>query len=130
VMAGEAQLFLGSIPATLPQVRAGRLHGLGVTGAKRLSAAPDIATIAEQGYSGFEVTAWHGVLVPARTPPAIVKRLNSEIVKALQTPDIAEQMARQGLDTVGSTPAEFAAHLKLEVPKWARVVKEAGIKPD
>lgn len=130
VMAGEAQLFLGSIPATLPQVRAGRLHGLGVTGSKRLSAAPDIATIAELGYPGFEVTAWHGVLVPARTPPAIVKRLNAEILKALHSPDVAEQMARQGLDTVGSSPAEFAAHLKLEVPKWARVVKEAGIKPD
>ncbi len=130
VIAGEAQLFLGSIPATLPQVKAGRLHALGVTGARRLPAAPEIPTIAEQGYPGFEVTSWHGVLVPARTPIAIVTRLNSEILKALQAPDVAEQMARQGLDAVGSSPGDFAALLKREVPKWARVVKEAGIKAD
>lgn len=130
VISGEAQLFLGSIPATLPQVKAGKLHALGVTGASRSPIAPEIPTIAELGYPGFEVTSWYGVLVPARTPNAIVTRLNTEILKALRAPDTVEQMTRQGLDATGSSPDEFAAHLKREVPRWARVVKEAGIKAE
>lgn len=130
VIAGEAHIFLGSIPATLPQVKAGRLHALGVTGASRAATAPEIPTIAELGYPGFEVTAWYGVLVPARTPNAIVARLNAEIIKVLRTPGTAEQMSRQGLETNPSSPQEFAAHLKREVPRWARIVKDAGIKAD
>jgi tripartite-type tricarboxylate transporter receptor subunit TctC len=130
VIAGEAQLFVGSIPATLPQVKAGKLNGLAVTGRRRITTAPDIATVAELGYPDFELTAWYGVLVPARTPEVIIKRLNAEILKLLRSPDTLEQMGRHGLDPIGSSPAEFAAHLKREVPKWARVVKEAGIKAD
>lgn len=130
VMAGEAQLFIGSVPVTLPHVRAGRLHALGVTGLKRSPIASEIPTIAEAGYPGYEVSAWYGVLVPARTPNAIVARLNAEILKLLRLPDAVEQMRRQGLDATGSTPEQYAAHIGREVSKWARVVKEAGIKAD
>jgi tripartite-type tricarboxylate transporter receptor subunit TctC len=130
VMSGEAQLFVGSVPVTLPHVRAGRLLALGVTGSKRSAIAAEIPTIAEAGYPGFEVSAWYGVLVPARTPNAIIARLNAEILKLLRLPDAIEQMRRQGLDATGSTPEQFAAHIGREVPKWAGVVKNAGIKAD
>lgn len=130
VMSGEAQLFIGSVPVTLPHVRAGRLHALGVTGSSRAPIAQEIPTIAEAGYPGFEVSAWYGVLVPARTPNAVVARLNAEILKLLRLPDAIEQMKRQGLDATGSTPQQFAAHIGREVSKWARVVKEAGLKAD
>ncbi len=130
VMAGEAQLFIGSVPVTLPHVKAGRLHALGVTGLKRSPIASEIPTIAEAGYPGYEVSAWYGVLVPARTPNAIVARLNAEILKLLRLPDAVEQMRRQGLDATGSTPEQYAAHIGREVSKWARVVREAGIKAD
>ena len=130
VIAGEAQLFLGSIPATLPQVKAGRLNALAVTGLTRSRAAPDVPTIAELGYPGFEVTSWYGLLVPARSPAPIIARLNTELLKAVRAPDAVEQMSRHGLDAMPSTPGEFAVHLKREVAKWARVVKDAGIKAD
>ena len=128
VITGEAHLLVASIPATLPQVKAGKLAALGVTGASRATIAPDIPTIAELGYPGFEVTAWYGIVFPARTPAAQVQRMNAELLKAVRLPDTVEQMSRQGLDATESTPEAFAAHLKREIPKWARVVKEAGIK--
>ncbi len=130
VMAGESQLFIGSVPVTLPHVKAGRLQGLGVTGSRRSPIAPEISTIAELGYPGFEVSAWYGVLVPARTPNAVVARLNAEILKLLRLPDTVEQMRRQGLDATSSTPQQFATQIGREVSKWARVVKNAGIKAD
>ena len=128
VITGEAHLLVASIPATLPQVKAGKLVALGVTGATRTTIAPEIPTIAELGYPGFEVTAWYGLVFPSRTPRARIVRLNAELLNALRLPDTVEQMSRQGLDAAGSSPEAFEAHLKREVPKWARVVKEAGIK--
>jgi tripartite-type tricarboxylate transporter receptor subunit TctC len=130
VIAGEAQVFLGSIPATLPQVKAGRLNALGVTGPSRTPSAPDIPTIAELGYPGFEVTAWYGLLAPARTPDAVVRKINADLQRAMRTPDAVEQMTRQGLEPTESTPEVFAAHLKRELQKWRAVVKQAGIKAD
>ena len=130
VLSGEAQIIFGSVTATLPQIKAGKLIALGVTGAARSPAAPEYATIAELGYPGFEVTSWYGVLAPARTPSNVVTKLNTAVLSALRAPEVREQMARQGLDPIGSTPAEFAAHLKRETAKWARVIKEAGIKAD
>lgn len=130
VLSGESQLIFGSVTATMPQIKAGKLIALGVTGPARLPSAPEYATIAELGYPGFEVTSWYGVLGPARMPAAVVARLNAAILNALRVPDVREQMARQGLDPIGSSPAEFAAHLQRETTKWARVVKDAGIKAD
>jgi tripartite-type tricarboxylate transporter receptor subunit TctC len=130
VLRGETQLIFGSVTATLPQIKAGKLIALGVTGPKRLPVAPEYPTIAELGYPGFEVTSWYGVLAPAKTPATVVAKLNTAVVSALRAPEVRQQMARQGLDPIGSTPAEFAAHLRREVARWARVVKEAGIKAD
>jgi tripartite-type tricarboxylate transporter receptor subunit TctC len=128
VIAGEAHLLVASIPATLPQVKAGKLNALGVTGPTRAAIAPEIPTVAELGYPGFEMTAWYGIVFPACIPAARVQRMNAALMTALRLPDTLEQMARQGLDEAGSTPEAFEAHLKREIPKWARVVKEAGIK--
>ena len=130
VLRGEAQIIFGSVTATLPQIKAGKLIALGVTGAVRSPAAPEYATIAELGYPGFEVTSWYGVLAPARTPSNVVTKLNTAVLSALHAREVREQMARQGLDPIGSTPAEFAAHLKRETAKWQRVIKDAGIKAD
>lgn len=130
VLRGESQLIFGSVTATMPQIKAGKLIALGVTGPKRLPSAPEYATIAELGYPGFEVTSWYGVLGPAGMPVGVVKKLNAAVIDALQAPAVRQQMARQGLEPIGSTPAEFAAHLRREVARWARVVKEAGIRAD
>ena len=130
VLSGESQLIFGSVTATMPQIKAGRLVALAVTGAARLPAAPELATISELGYPGFEVTSWYGVLGPARMASHVIEKLNAAILNALRAPEVREQMARQGLEPLGSTPAQFGAHLKRETAKWARVVKEAGIKAD
>lgn len=130
VLSGEAQVIFGSVTATLPQIKAGKLVALGTTGLKRSAAAPEYATIAEQGYPGFEVTSWYGIVGPARIPAQIVAKLNGAIVHALREPVVRDQMARQGLDPIGSTAAEFAAHLKRETAKWTRVIREAGIKSE
>jgi tripartite-type tricarboxylate transporter receptor subunit TctC len=130
VLGGEVQVLFGSITSVLPQVKAGKLTPIGVTGAKRSPIAPEYPTIAELGYPGFEMTSWYGVLLPAKTPPAIVNKLNAAIVEALKNPEVVEQMKRQGMDTIGNSPAEFSAYLKTETEKWAKVVKAAGIKPD
>jgi tripartite-type tricarboxylate transporter receptor subunit TctC len=130
VLSGESQLIFGSVTATMPQIKAGKLIALGVTGATRLPGAPEYATIAEMGYPGFEVTSWYGVVAPARMPQSIVAKLNTAIVNALRAPQVREQLARQGLDPIGSSPADFAAHLKRETVRWARVVHDAKIKAD
>jgi tripartite-type tricarboxylate transporter receptor subunit TctC len=130
VLSGESQVIFGSVTATMPQIKAGKLVALGVTGPARLANAPELPTISEQGYPGFVVTSWYGIVGPARLPQSIVGTLNGAIVTALRSPEVREQLARQGMDPIGSSPEEFAAHLKREVVKWARVIKDAGIKAD
>jgi tripartite-type tricarboxylate transporter receptor subunit TctC len=130
VLAGEVQIIFGSLTSVLPQVKAGKLTPLGATGAKRSPIAPEYATIAELGFPGFEMTSWYGVLLPAKTPAAVVNKLHAAIITALKTPEVIEPMKFQGLDTIGSSPAEFSAYLKSETEKWAKVVKSANIRPD
>jgi tripartite-type tricarboxylate transporter receptor subunit TctC len=130
VLSGESQVIFGSVTATMPQIKAGKLVALGVTGPARLANAAELPTISEQGYPGFEVTSWYGIVGPARLPQNVVGTLNGAIVTALRSPEVREQLARQGMDPIGSSPEEFAAHLKREVVKWARVIKDAGIKAD
>ena len=130
LLSGEAQLIFGSVTATMPQITGGKLIALAVTGRSRLPSAPELATVAELGYPGFEVTSWYGVLGPARMPAAIVATLNRAVLSALRIPEVREQMARQGMDAIASTPAAFAAHLQRETAKWARVTRQAGIKAD
>ncbi len=128
VLAGEAQVFFGSVPASMPHVNAGKLIALAVTGSTRSRVAPALPTMVEAGYPGFEVTSWYGLLAPARTPRAVVAKLNAEAKGALAALD--EQLATQGVDVATSTPEELHKFMKQEMDKWSKVVKAAGIRAD
>ncbi|MCE9642512.1 MAG: tripartite tricarboxylate transporter substrate binding protein [Betaproteobacteria bacterium] len=130
LLSGQIQLMFSSTVAILPLVRAGRLRPLAMTSTKRSPAAPDVPTVAEAGIAGYETASWYGVLVPAGTAKPIVDLLNREIAKAVQLPDVRERLASEGADPAGGTPAEFAAHIKRELARWAQVIKQAKIKPD
>jgi tripartite-type tricarboxylate transporter receptor subunit TctC len=124
---GQVQMQFGSVIAVLPHVKAGKLRALAVTVPRRVAALPQVPTMAEAGYPAVETTVWNGVLVPAKTPRPIVERLNAEIVKILKRPDLRERFAAQGAEAVGSTSAEFAAHIRREIDKWGKVVRAAGL---
>lgn len=130
VLAGEAQVLFASVASSVPQVKAGRLKALATTGSKRSKVAPELPTIAESGFPGFDVSSWYALLVPARTPAAIVNRIRGAAIKALELPDVQEAMSRQGLDVETSTPQELAARISTETAVWAGVIKEAGIKAE
>jgi tripartite-type tricarboxylate transporter receptor subunit TctC len=110
-------------------VKSGSVRGLAVTSAQRSSVLPDLPTVAES-IPGYEVSAWFGVFAPAGVPQPVVQRLNAEFVKALQQPDLRQRLASQGAEPLTSTPDEFAAYLRSEIEKWAKVVKAAGMKAD
>ena len=130
VMGGQVQMMMAGLPPALPQVKAGKLRGLAVTSPQRSRSAPEVPTVAESGFPGFEMGSWHSILAPAKTPKAIITLLHAELVKTLAQPDVKERFASQGLETVGSTPEEFREHLKRETAKYAKVIKAVGIKPD
>jgi len=130
LLAGNVQLMFASMPSAITHVRAGRLRALAVTGAKRSAAVPELPTVAETGLADFETSAWQGIFAPAATPRAIVTRLNSEVVRAVSLPDLRDRLTAEGAEPVANTPEEFAAYLKRELPKWAKVVKAAGIRAD
>ena len=130
LIGGTIAVMADTTPATLPHIKAGRLRAYGVSGAKRSSAAPEIPTIAEAGLPGYEATQWFGVVAPAGTPRAIVERWHRETVRALKEPEVRERLVADGSDPVGSTPEEFAAYLRSETQKWAKVVAAVGIKPE
>jgi tripartite-type tricarboxylate transporter receptor subunit TctC len=128
LLAGQVQVLFGSVASSLPHVKSGRLRALATTGAKRSKVAPDLPTIAESGYPGYEVGSWYAFVVPAGTPKAIVERIRNEAIKALIHADVQQAMARQGLEAETSTPAELAERIKRETAVWAGVIKDAGIK--
>jgi tripartite-type tricarboxylate transporter receptor subunit TctC len=130
LLGGRVTMMFSPIPVVLPYVREGKLRGLAVTSLSRASTAPELPTIAESGYPGFEVTLWYGLLAPARTPSAIIRKLHLETVRALAQPDLRAKLADLGLEPIGNSPDEFAAIIKSETPKWAKVIRESGIKPD
>ena len=130
VLAGEAQLIFGSVASSLPHVKSGRLKALATTGLKRSKVAPDLPTMAEQGYPGFDVSTWYSFMVPGATPAAIVTRLRDEAIKALERPDVQQVMAKQGLEVETSTPQALAARIGSERKTWAEVIKSAGIKAE
>ncbi len=130
ILGGEVQAVFGSITSVVPQVKSGKLTPIGVTGASRSQLAPEYPTIAELGYPGFEMTSWYGVLLPAKSPPAVTTKLNVAINEALRAKDVIDNLKRQGLDATGGTSEAFAAHIKSELVKWAKVVKDANIKVD
>ncbi len=130
VLAGETQMVFGSVVATLPFVKAGKLRALAVTSPKRIDAAPDVPTLVELGYPGVEASSWYGLFAPKGTPPAIIGRLNREMLALSQNPEHREHLAKQGQEAVYSTPEELAAYVKSESDKWGRVVKAAKIQMD
>jgi tripartite-type tricarboxylate transporter receptor subunit TctC len=128
VLAGHISLMASSPISSQPHVKAGRLRGLAVTGRARSPALPQVPTMIESGLANFESTTWFGILAPAGTPAAIVSRLNSEINNLLRQPEVRAQVGRLGADPAGNTPDEFAAHIKAEIAKWAKVIKAAKIE--
>jgi tripartite-type tricarboxylate transporter receptor subunit TctC len=131
LVAGETELASVAMSAAVPQVKAGRAVGLAVTSAKRTPALPDVPTVAESGFPGFEDYTWVGFFVPAGTPPEIVARLNEEAQRSLKSPELRDKLAGVGFDAVvGTGPREFAPYLKEELAKWAKVVKETGAKAE
>jgi tripartite-type tricarboxylate transporter receptor subunit TctC len=114
----------------MPQVQAGKFRALGVTGAARLPAAPDIPTIAEAGLPGFEVTGWYGLLAPANTPREIVSRLSTETARVMKMQETLKRLSAEGVDPIGSTPEAFAAAIRDDIAKWAEVVRVSGAKID
>ena len=130
VLGGQVQLYIGPIGTVLPHVKAGKLRALAVTSTKRSSVLPELPSVAEAGLPGFAQDAWNGLLAPARTPPTIIKKLNGEVSAVLKMPAIRERFAAQGMEPGGISPEEFAAMLKSEIAKWAKVIREAGIKPE
>lgn len=129
LIAGEVQLYFATISTALPHIRSGKLRALAVTTRKRLALAPEYPTIAEAGVPGYEHASWVGILAPAGTPPAIISKLNAEIVKAVQLPQIRDYFLRDGLEPEGDSAKEFTADIRSEIEKWKKVVKAAGIQP-
>lgn len=130
LLAGEAKAMVGSVASTIAFVKAGRLRALATTGAKHSRLLPELPTIAESGYPGFEVTVWFAFLVPAATPKNVVDRIRTEAIKAMQPGEVQAAMARQGLEPETSTPAELAARVKAEAAMWSAIIKDLGIRAE
>lgn len=128
LLSNEAQVCFLGIMIVQAQQAGGRMRAIAVTSPKRSTVMPDLPTVSEAGVAGYEFSAWYGVLAPAATPRAAISTWNAAIVKALRSPEIAERIGREGADVIGSTPAEFGAIIKTEIAKWAKVVKENGLK--
>jgi tripartite-type tricarboxylate transporter receptor subunit TctC len=130
VLGHHVDMTFANLVAVLPQAKNGQVRALAVTGAKRSSAAPDVPTMAEAGLPGYEFASWFGVLAPAATPPAIIKKLNTEIVKALRSPEISARLSEEGAELIAGSPEAFDVYLKSETAKWSKVIKAAGIQQD
>jgi tripartite-type tricarboxylate transporter receptor subunit TctC len=130
LIAGQVDSTFTGAPAVLTHVRNGRLRALAVSSAKRIASLPEVPTVAESGYPGFEADQWYGIVAPAGTPAALVARLNAEINKALALPDVAQQLAGEGAVPTPDTPQAFAALIRREIPRWAEVVKAGNVKSD
>jgi tripartite-type tricarboxylate transporter receptor subunit TctC len=127
LLGGHVLVMFANLPEHLPMVKAGRLRGLAVSTLKRSPQLPDVPTVAESGVPGFEVTVWYGLCAPAGVPKPIVARLNADIVKTLNVPEVKERLAQNSIEATPSTPEQFAAHIKSETAKWAKVVKDSGV---
>ena len=130
VIAGNTQIMLGSLVQTLPQIKSGKLKALGVGGLKRSPTLPDVPTIAEAGVPGYDAVNWWGIIAPAGTPPAIVTRLHRELGAIVQTPGLQKRFEAEAVEAIQMSPAEFGQTIEKETVKWARVVKDAGIKAE
>jgi len=130
LLAGQVSVMAPNLLTALPHIKAGKLRALAVTSAKRSEGLPEVPTIAESGLPGYDSTQWYGVLAPAGTSRGIVVHLHDEIVRGLRAPDVLQRLAADGAEPVGSSPEEFAAFIKSEIDKWARVASAAGIRAE
>ncbi|MBI2747303.1 MAG: tripartite tricarboxylate transporter substrate binding protein [Burkholderiales bacterium] len=130
LLGGEVDSFMSTPPTAGPHIKSGKIRALATTGLKRDPLMPDVPTVAEQGYPGFDTLNWYAYVVPAKTPKAVVDRLNQVLVRILKDPDVAKELEMKGLSPSPSTPAELAAYMKREYDTWGQVVKKAGIKPE
>jgi tripartite-type tricarboxylate transporter receptor subunit TctC len=130
LVSGEVQAFFPAITSGLPHVRSGKARALAVTTQKRAALLPDVPTIAESGFPGYEVSGWYGLMAPARTPKEIIATLHQEVSRILELPDVREAQAANGRIPTpgGNTPQEFAANIRAEITRWAKVIKQAGIR--
>ena len=128
LLAGHLNIFFGNITNVLPLIREGKLRAFGITSRQRSPRIPELPTMEELGFPGFDATAWFGLMAPAGTPPAIIDKLHAETVRVLALPEVKGKLEGLGVQLVGNTPAEFAAIIKTETPQWAKVIKDAGIK--
>ncbi len=129
-VAGHVPLAIGSVFVTKPHIDSGRLRPLAVTTSKRAPELPNVPTVAESGFAGFDAPAWWAILAPAKTPPEVIKRMNEEVGKALKNPEIAKKLGAQGIDILGGTPESARVFIDQQIDTWAKVVKENGIKAD
>ena len=128
--AGQLSFMIENVPGTLPLVRDGRLRALAITSSKRSALVPELPTMQEAGVPGYEMIGWNGIFAPKGTPPAIVTRLNEELVKVLRAPETREQFAKLGAEAVGNDPVEFAAFVRSESARWLKIIRDKGIKPE
>jgi tripartite-type tricarboxylate transporter receptor subunit TctC len=127
LLGGHVKVYFALVPAVLQHVRAGSLRALAVTTETRLPYLPDVPTIAELGFPGYEISSWQGVFAPAGTPKNIVAKINGELVRLVNTPEVRARMSQEGADPVASTPDAFAERVKNEIAKWTRVIKASGM---
>jgi len=130
LFSGQIPVMFDAIPAVLPHVKSGRLRGLGIGSAKRSPFLPDVPTIAESGFPGFEAVGWIGIAAPAKTPAAVLDKLHAEIVRIIKTPEMKERLATLAFTPVGDTREEFARFIKAEIAKWGQAVKESGARAE
>jgi tripartite-type tricarboxylate transporter receptor subunit TctC len=130
LLGGQVQLMFDNTPNVLPQVKAGKLRALATSGIKRSSLTPDIPTVAEAGVAGYELMVWFGLVAPAGTPKEVVNKLNAEVTRILAMPDVRERFLAQGVEPVGGTPEQFGEHIKAQMEKWGKVVRDAGVKAE
>jgi tripartite-type tricarboxylate transporter receptor subunit TctC len=130
VIAGHNQMMFATAASVVGHIKGGQVRGLAVTTLKRTAILPDLPTMDEAGLKGFEASTWHGLVAPAGTPPEVIKALHAAAIKALADPGVKASLGRLGVDIVGDTPAEFAAYIKAEIPKWTAIVKASGATMD
>ena len=130
LIGGQIPIMFDAIPATQPHIKSGKLRGLGIATLKRSVFLPDLPTIAESGYPGFEAVGWIGIAAPAKTPGPVLDKLNAEMNRILAKPDVKERLDTLAFTAVGGTRAEFAAYIKSEIAKWGKAVKDSGAKAD
>jgi tripartite-type tricarboxylate transporter receptor subunit TctC len=130
LMGGQVSLWFPTAPGALPHIQAGRMRALAVAGARRSPALPELPTVSEAGVPGFEASTWYALLAPANTPAHIVAKLNGDVVKVLKQPEVHGRLAAMAIEIAGGSPEELARHIRSEIPKWARVVKQSGARVD